>query len=151
CPCAGLRTPGFDRAAPPFWLGKTMRKIGMLLWAGGIGLAIYAVFVFTPSVNGMHVNFDLQQRQMMMLIVACVLFAVGVGLHAFAAHVENAPIKSAGSKPKKAQNPVSAKIRATDNQLAEAKRLGIVETREGYGYAGNNFTSIDDAISVARL
>ncbi|MBK2451851.1 hypothetical protein FKL64_24715 [Escherichia coli] len=128
-----------------------MRKIGMLLWAGGIGLAIYAVFVFTPSVNGMHVNFDLQQRQMMMLIVACVLFAVGVGLHAFAAHVENAPIKSAGSKPKKAQNPVSAKIRATDNQLAEAKRLGIVETREGYGYAGNNFTSIDDAISVARL
>ncbi len=65
-----------------------MKRLGMILWIGGIALAGYAFFVFDPSVSaapfgyGRLINADLQQRQMMILVAGCALFVVGAVMHA---------------------------------------------------------------------
>lgn len=115
-----------------------MRTYGIIMWACGAGLAAYAALIFEPTINGSTVNFDLQQRQMMMLIVGCVLFAVGVALHAMSAKL--APPAHADVSPK--QGP-------SIQRIAFARQLGISETEGGFAFAGQVYGDIEDAIKVA--
>jgi hypothetical protein len=109
------------------------------------------MLVFDPSVDGgpyfggRIVNNALQQRQMMMLVAGCAMFAVGVLLHAGSyLAVARKPVQdgAAGTSPTK--YPASAK------RLAYAQALGIEDDGDGYNYAGQSFLSVEDAILFAR-
>lgn len=117
-----------------------MKAIGIVMWAGGLLLAAYAGLIFEPTINGSTVNFDLQQRQMMLLIVGCVLFAVGVVLHAISAKLPDHPSRE--KEGLRDQRPSTAR-------LAYALELGITDTDAGYMFDGKAFASLEDAIRAA--
>jgi hypothetical protein len=125
-----------------------MKTIGIIMWGGGLVLAAYAGLLFDPSVSGYGggriVNMDLQQRQMMMLIVGCVLFAVGVVLHAMSVRGEELP-NAVTTAPKVASDKQGASI----HRIAYARQLGISETDEGYNYGGQTYVDLEDAIKAA--
>jgi len=109
------------------------------------------MLVFDPSVDGgpyfggRIVNNALQQQQMMMLVAGCVLFAVGVLLHAVSyLAVARKPLLDNATDERATKYPTSAK------RLAYAQALGIVDDADGYHYAGRSFLSVEDAIIVAR-
>lgn len=67
------------------YTGIDMRRLGTLLWIGGLALIVYAVGFFDTSLSSYGsdriVNLDLQQRQLLMVMVGGLAFLAGVGLH----------------------------------------------------------------------
>ncbi|WP_158011631.1 hypothetical protein [Sphingomonas turrisvirgatae] len=118
-----------------------MKTIGIIMWVGGLVLAGFAGLFFDTSVGGYGriISFDLQQKQLMMLIAGCVLFAVGVVLHALSGKLQ-APKPPASKKgPSK---PNGARI-------AHALDLGVMDTGKGYAFEGKAYADIEDAIRAA--
>lgn len=94
-----------------------MKIIGIALWAGGIFLVAYAMFVFDTSLSygGYQrvVNLDLQQRQLMMAIMGGLMFLGGVILHALALFLPARTVVNSKAEPLR-----------SDKQHGQAKRDG---------------------------
>jgi hypothetical protein len=112
-----------------------MRAIGILLWALGTGLFVYAAFVFDPSVQSFSgygpgrigipdriVNLDRQQTQMLLAMAGLTLFLAGVLVHALSVV---ALVRAQPGEPRSAPPGHAPKPRETPGNVELMAQHGI--------------------------
>lgn len=143
-----------------------VKGVGVTLWLAGIAIFLFALMGFDATVEapfdpgnmGMMtlrpnrvINFDLQQRQMLLGMFGLTCFLAGTLLHGLAALLDRTPQPDVFPATSRQPEPGPVRPSTPESALARCTELGIENNPEkGFIYGGYVYSTAEAAIEDAE-